>query len=479
MDHTQLAGAATCVSCHNGTISKGKGAGHISTTDNCAKCHSTTAWLPYVKVDHLEVKGMCNSCHNNTTATGKTATHIPTTQQCDYCHSTTAWKPTTFDHSKVDTSNCYGCHNGTTTRGKAATHIATSNLCSTCHKPNTNWVPFVVDHAQVQGTCVSCHVKGNPNVTTYKSTTHPNTTNNCVACHAVAPAKWSPALKVDHAEVLGSCANVGCHATTKTPTHMPTTNRCEACHATTVWKPVPSNKVDHMQVTGSCSGCHISGNTYGVKTFKSVTHITTTNLCDNCHDTPPGGAAWKVIIVDHTQVTGTCVSCHSSGVVNVTTFRSASHIPTTTNCTACHSSGPPGKWTPALKVDHTQFTGNPSCSSCHDGVQAKGKGTGHFVTTAQCSTCHTVNGWTPANYTHAAGTRFITHSFSTSSCSKCHTPTPGTSVAKKPWPQYLSCASCHADDHVRGHGGTVSNVPSNHDNCLRSGCHKTTANWGT
>lgn len=478
MDHSQIIGVMNCVGCHNGTIAKGKSATHIATTNNCAACHTTTAWVPYRTVDHKEIPSVvCNGCHNGTIAQGKSSTHIaytPATLQCSECHSTIAWSPTMFDHSKVNTTNCFGCHNGTNASGKGPTHIATTNLCSACHNPGTNWVPFAVNHDQVTGSCVSCHVSGNTkNVKTFKSPTHPNTTNNCVACHAKAPSKWSPALKVDHAEVLGSCANVGCHASTKPATHMPTTNRCEACHVVTAWSPVPSNKVDHLQVTGACSGCHVGGNRFGVKTFKSVNHIPSSALCDNCHDAPPSGLGWKVIIVDHAQVTGTCFSCHTNpNSYGVRTYRSASHIPTTTDCIKCHSSGPPGRWTPALRVDHTQFTGNPSCSSCHDGVKAKGKGTSHFVTTAQCNVCHTVNGWSPVNYTHTAGTRFVTHAFSTSNCSRCHTPAPGTSIAKKPYP-YTLCASCHYDDYLREHSGP----PGNKSDCRGSGCHNSMSGW--
>ncbi len=480
MNHAEITGTASCVSCHDGVKAKGRGTSHIATTTNCAACHTTAAWTPRT-VDHKEIPSIvCNSCHNGMVAKGKSPTHIayvPAALQCSECHSTTAWKPTMFDHTKVNTSNCYGCHNGTNARGKGPTHIATSNTCSACHKPTFNWLAFEVNHAEVTGSCVSCHVGANTkNVKTFKSVTHPNTTNNCVACHAKAPAKWSPALKVDHAEVLGSCANVGCHASSKLPTHMPTTNRCETCHVTTplLWKPVPSNKVDHLQVTGACLGCHVRGNTFGVKTFKSINHIPSSALCDNCHDAPPAGLGWKVIIVDHTQVTGACVSCHTNpNSYGVLTYRSASHIPTTTDCAKCHSSGPPGRWTPALRVDHTQFAGQPLCSSCHNGINAKGKSPTHFVyTVLECNACHNTLAWATHTYpTHRSALFYSGHWFGDNACRTCHKQGRETIT----FTPYKFCAACHSgkfkpSDHKNNPINGIA--PLNYEKCDGS-CHQT------
>ncbi len=327
---------------------------------------------------------------------------------CEDCHVGGVFKGTP--------KQCTGCHNDVIARGKPVNHLPTSAPCDSCHRATVAFgIRAVMNHSTTTSPCASCH--------------------NGISTHG------------------------------KDPMHMPTTNRCEVCHVTNLWKPVPSTKVSHFDVTGSCAGCH-NGTTPGVNTFKSPTHITSSNRCDNCHDTPPSGAGWRVIIVDHSQVSMSCVSCHVSGVPYVATFRLPSHILTTNNCIACHASGPPGRWTPALRVDHNEFVGNPSCNSCHDGVRAPGQGMGHFVTAAVCSACHTVKAWAPVIYTHAAGTRYKAHTFDT--CANCHAPAPGTAVAKKPWPQYSVCASCHADDHVTGHGGTTATA---RDNCGL--CHNT------
>lgn len=318
----------------------------------------------------------CAGCHNAVTARGKPPNHIPTSASCDACHDVTFnfGNRTKMDHSTTAVP-CAACHNGTHAGGKPASHMPTSSLCVSCHRPGVRWVAF---------------------------------------------------------------------------------------------------QVDHFEVRSSCSGCH-NGTTAGVKTFRPVNHIPISgpNLCDNCHDAPPAGALWRVIIVDHSQVSTNCVGCHISGnSYGVDTFKSVTHPDTSNFCASCHSSGPPGKWRPVLRVDHGHVFRN-SCSSCHDGSIARGKGINHFVTRFECDDCHQVQGWIPAAFAHSAIARYATHAKVT--CTMCHITQPPTVAAKKPW-QYSSCASCHADDYVQGHGGTTATVPTDRDNCQP--CHySTSSNW--
>jgi len=81
----------SCTTCHNGTMSKGKPAGHIATTAPCDSCHKTSAWTS-AKFSHVSVAaGSCASCHNGASAKGKPSGHIPTGAACDSCHKTSAW----------------------------------------------------------------------------------------------------------------------------------------------------------------------------------------------------------------------------------------------------------------------------------------------------------------------------------------------------------------------------------------------------
>ncbi|MDT8384252.1 MAG: hypothetical protein RRB22_07545, partial [Gammaproteobacteria bacterium] len=72
----------------------------------------------------------------------------------------TAWTPVNplVDHAQV-LGTCASCHDGVIAIGKSGSHINTSDICEACHN-STAWVPvFIVDHNQVNGTCASagCH----------------------------------------------------------------------------------------------------------------------------------------------------------------------------------------------------------------------------------------------------------------------------------------------------------------------------------
>src|SRR5207248_3284853 len=75
-------------------------------------------------------------------------------------------------------------------------------------------------------------------------------------------------------------------------------------------------------------------------------------------------------------------------------------------CGACHT---PIAWNPAVNFDHTQARG--SCSTCHNGTMAQGKGPTHIVTDLECDACHTTLSWAGAMFTHVGVT---------SGCATCH-----------------------------------------------------------
>ena len=64
-----------------------------------------------------------------------------------YCHTTTTWRPVArVDHAQV-TGSCYSCHNGTTATGKHATHIQSTNNCAACHATGAAGAPKLGDVA--------------------------------------------------------------------------------------------------------------------------------------------------------------------------------------------------------------------------------------------------------------------------------------------------------------------------------------------
>ena len=141
VDHNQVNGV--CFDCHDGVVAGYKQLNHFATSDNCAKCHVTTAWSPTSVVDHNEILGQCVDCHNSVNAIGKTATHIPTTDNCHACHEPypALWSPvpiSAIDHNEAP-SSCFTCHNNIVASGKSATHNVTSDLCDNCHNVS-NWL---------------------------------------------------------------------------------------------------------------------------------------------------------------------------------------------------------------------------------------------------------------------------------------------------------------------------------------------------
>ena len=128
-----------CISCHSaiGAVQATvRPVNHISSSEICADCHTTSAWSPVAFMDHAAVTGSCVSCHNGVIATGKTPGHIISSDQCDDCHQSGGWVPAVFDHSDV-TGNCFSCHNGVDATGKDPSHVNTTNVCEDCHSTNT------------------------------------------------------------------------------------------------------------------------------------------------------------------------------------------------------------------------------------------------------------------------------------------------------------------------------------------------------
>jgi len=482
VDHDQVLG--TCVSCHNNIYEVGKPATHISTTDECDSCHNTNVWAPVDRVDHAEVIGSCESCHEGSLAQGKPAGHITTLQGCEDCHVTNTWQILFFNHSNLSGQPCADCHDSIQATGKSATHISTSDVCELCHN-TSSWIPpIAVDHNQVIGACASCH---NNIIVIGKPANHLNTSDNCDACHDTG-VTFAPVIVVDHNDVIGVCSS--CHnnidAPGKTATHIPTTEECDSCHNTQAFLPatLSGGVPDHSLFFGNCINCH-NGVTAG---GKSPNHISTTDLCDTCHQ--PFPSTWAPLAasaVDHSQVLGTCVSCHNGVDAS---GKGANHLTTTDVCDACHQPGPiPWVPVPASAVDHNEVLG--LCSSCHNNIDATGKGPTHVQTTLECDSCHNAQAWIPAtggsggvpdHSTFAPGScsschdgltasgKHPTHINSSILCDACHQPFPATwapvvAAAVDHNEVVGSCVSCHDDVIAPGKGNNHLNTSDTCDAC--------------
>ena len=501
VDHTQVTG--TCVSCHDGAHSistgpvLGKDVKHMQTTAVCENCHNTSNknFQPALAVDHTQVIGTCYSCHDGAHAIstgpvlGKDGAHLSTTNNCVNCHNTVKFQPgiqpRQTDHSQV-IGTCVSCHGGSKSistgpiigklQGPNASHLPTADTCDLCHT-TTSFIPALAfNHTGVAaGTCFTCH--NNVQATGKNAATHIQSLNTCDDCHTTAIWKPIPLAQFKHTSTIGTCYS--CHngttaistgkLTTKSAGHIASSTTCDACHKSTANWNVTALQVDHTQTTGTCVTCHNGTSklslTGGIISHKSATHVNTSSNCDSCH--AAGGRPWTPIVAfDHTAAIGTCFSCHDGAhktSLGTITGKDAAHLNTTTTCESCHVTGTvltDWRVTPATKFDHSQALG--TCGACHDGTHKMGiSGTildsktsiiaNHFITTQDCSSCHTTTNWTTLlNYTHVSAT-YVAHTAATNvtGCTSCHKQNNEKITFAQPG-LVPNCAACHSTSFKPG-----------------------------
>jgi len=161
------------------TQSAVKPPGHPATSNACSACHSASAWLPVVRIDHSQVIGTCVSCHSGTLARAMPATHIRTSAACSNCHTTNAWTPARFEHASVVAQSCASCHDSVHAIGTPANHVRTRESCSNCHGTFA-WMPARLNHSRLAQPCAGCHDRG---TATGMPVAHLRTRLDCGACH--------------------------------------------------------------------------------------------------------------------------------------------------------------------------------------------------------------------------------------------------------------------------------------------------------
>jgi len=236
MDHEY--GIGTCASCHNGSVALGKPVSHLDTIayptpDVCEHCHNDYFWnLKALPAGHEAEVANCarSGCHDNSETTGQHKIHISASQACEACHTSSAFSPIAeMDHSQVD-GICSDCHDGISAKGQASSHIATSVECEACHAP-TWWIPTInVDHKALFGDCFSCH---NGTDAPGKSVTHRPSDNNCENCHD--NFSWSKLTAFGHFLLSPTtCSSSGCH-TIGVPHTSVVVEDCSSCHIVASW----------------------------------------------------------------------------------------------------------------------------------------------------------------------------------------------------------------------------------------------------
>ena len=361
---------------------------------------------------------------------------------CESCHLNAVFKGTP--------RNCGVCHiTGSTFNAtpKTEAHIQSTNNCAACHDTGS-FRPYVhFDHAEVLGTCASCH---NGSIAQGEGPTHPSTSQACQACHTVM--SWNPPRTVDHTQiplaVAGFCiiCHNGVQASGKPSNHVPTNLECGDCHLTSNWL---GASFDHTGITKNCASCHNGLRAVG----KPGSHMPTTTLCENCHTTGIGTKtpSWIPSGFDHTQMAvSTCQTCHNGDVKISTGFvpgQPTNHvppIPSAIDCGVCHGNNPAAETWAALAAGiPTLHTGLnvANCVLCHGGETFAGlpapyipmsiSGVSPYKATplapphipinagTDCSACHgaayQAGGFVPATAMNAAK-----HAFVSSTCDTCH-----------------------------------------------------------
>ncbi len=444
-----------CYACHQAKYQATSNPNHPAAgfATTCASCHTTNAWVP-ATFDHAKTRFPlagahrsvacvrchaggkytgtptdCYACHQAnyaaTTNPNHLAGHFPTT--CAGCHTTNGWRPASFtDHSKTrfpltgahqsvacaqchvggkytgTATDCYACHQAkyqaTTNPNHAAAGFATT--CATCHTTNgwrpANWnhntTRFPLTGKHVTVACAQCHVGGK----------YTGTATDCYACHQ---AKYQATTNPNHVAAG--------FATT-----------CATCHTTNGWTPAT---FDHgktrFPLTGkhqtvSCVQCHVGGKYTGTATDCYACHQAKYQATTNPNHVAAGFAT-------------TCASCHTTNGWTPATFdHGKTRFPltgkhATVSCVQCHVGG--------------KYTGTATdCYACHQAKYQATTSPNHvaagFATT--CATCHTTNGWRPANWNHNT-TRFpLTGKHVTVACAQCHVGGKYTGTA-------TDCYACH------------------------------------
>jgi hypothetical protein len=468
-EHSETLG--TCVTCHNGTIAQGEGPTHPATSTNCAACHSVISWNPPKAVDHtqipLAVAGFCIICHNGTQASGKPANHVVTNLECGDCHLTTTWVGATFDHTGI-TTGCVSCHNGTKAVGKQAGHMPTSNLCENCHTTGIgtatpSWVPSAFDHTQMTvQTCQTCHsgtVKISTGVVSGQPTNHvppiPSLVD-CSVCHGNNPAAETWTVLAASIPTLHAGLSV---------------TNCLMCHAGQTFAGVPA-----PYIPMSISGVSPTKSTPLAPPHIPILAGTDCSACHGAAYQAGGfGPATAMSAAKHAFVSTACNTCHDTGKSfyvgsgTALQLRPADHVNSadprmaTGDCSLCHETT---DWnSTAMPAGHMPNPSNLSCVQCHASAPSDytpatlaAVSTLHTGISGNCGLCH-------GNYV-AALTWFNNYTPKDAILTPAHIP-------------YLTgtdCGSCHAANFVTGGFGPTSMsvakhafVPTSCDTCHEAG----------
>ena len=187
-------------------------------------------------------------------------------------------------------------------------------------------------------------------------------------------------------------------------------------------------------------------------------HANLETHCFACH-TPLRGAA-----------PDRCISCHKIADIGLRTTKGTpvagtKSIPpfhqglTAQNCMACHTDhvSPVLASRARTPFSHALLnsTSRDNCTSCHTAPRTAD----HPAPTAQCTQCHSQNGWKPATIDHDRF--FVLDKDHNASCTTCHTTNDRR--------QY-TCYGCHEHTEANIRKKHIREGITNFTNCIS--CHK-------
>lgn len=203
---------------------------------------------------------------------------------------------------------------------------------------------------------------------------------------------------------------------------------CESCHTPRNWQNRRSTLELHSSMGFALTGSHAVAD------------------CEACHV----GHARQ----EYAGTPVTCYECHSEAYVS-TQEPNHAQAGFPLDCRVCHLAAASwrnadyhhpasfplsgGHYGVACKTCHlTSYTGTPTdCYSCHSADFASTTSPNHETSgfTHDCTLCHTINGWHPVHYDHAATAFPLTGAHLQVNCVSCHpTQYAGTPTA---------CYACH------------------------------------
>ena len=461
--HAGLEGAKNCSQCHGGR--------REPTTQRCLACHREIAWLRQQGRglhSRADGQGACSTCHPDHAGRDFQLIQWPGGSAERFDHARAGYQ---LEKSHAD-AKCTACHAPRlrvspaarlSPRRTGAGWVGLERDCVSCHTDP--------HRGSLTGACTRCHDTGEwkdaPSFD-HERTSYPLTGQHadvpCAKCH-LAP-RLRPALDsagrpmpVFRPVPFKDCS--ACHAN---PHAGSLTGACRSCHVTSSFKTTDRAAFDHdrtryplrgRHATVACVSCHAgTGNAAARPGFAT---------CAGCHRDPHNGEA---------TIGGNaadCSACHRVEGFGTPTFTAEQHRATafpllgrhaSVACEACHAARPtePGARTAAGRVIPIRVASG-KCTDCHGG--AHGSQLAARSDGGACSSCHSVDGWRPAEYGTAAHalTRFpLDGAHVTISCASCHASRRpglrplGTDVASGTArvalrPPELACADCHADPH--------------------------------